>query len=103
MARPKKTASATPASAQGTAAAAKTRKKTTAETAAPAVSVETELYLQTAGGEWNISDCKERVMAAYAADGHETSGIRKLTVYLKPEEGKVYYVVNEEATGSVEL
>ena len=100
MARPKKTASATPATAPATAAAAKTRSKKAAEKPA---SVEMELYLQAGGGQWNVSDCRERVMAACAADGHEASGIEKLTVYLKPEEGKAYYVVNDDVSGSIDL
>lgn len=106
MARPKKNASATLNSTQGAAAAAKPAQKTApAEKTVPAASVERteELYLQTGGGEWNVSDCKERVIAAYAAAGNEASNIRKLTVYLKPEEGKAYYVVNDEATGSIDL
>lgn len=30
-------------------------------------------------------------------------GIRKLSVYVKPDEGKAYYVVNDKASGSVDL
>ena len=62
-----------------------------------------ELYLQFDGEEWNISECKERAAAAYVAEGHRMSGIKKLTLYLKPEERKAYYVVNDKATGSVDL
>lgn len=62
-----------------------------------------EVYLQAGGTEWNISDCKERVTAAYTALGHRASGIKKLVVYLKPEEGKAYYVINDTENGSVDL
>ena len=62
-----------------------------------------ELFLEFEGEQWNISDCKERAIAAYVAEGHRVSGIHKLTVYLKPEERKAYYVVNDKATGSVDL
>ena len=52
-------------------------------------------YLQFGGSEWNISDCKERALAAYTAAGHKAAGVKKLEIYIKPEEGKAYYVINE--------
>lgn len=111
MPRTKKTPAEAPAPVQEAAAPARTAKKAApakkaaAARKAPEAAVERveELYLQVAGGEWNVSDCKERAAAAYAAAGNEVSGIRKLTVYLKPEEGRLYYVVNDEATGSIDL
>lgn len=42
-------------------------------------------------------------MAAYVAEGHRASAIKKLTIYLKPEERKAYYVINEKATGDIDL
>lgn len=68
----------------------------------PAEKVE-EVYLQAGGTEWNISDCKARAIAAYVAEGHRESSVKKLVVYLKPEEGKAYYVVNDDVNGSVDL
>lgn len=62
-----------------------------------------EVYLQAGGAEWNISDCKARAIAAYVAEGHRESSVKKLVIYLKPEEGKAYYVVNDSVNGSVDL
>ena len=63
-----------------------------------------ELYLEFGGEQWNISDCKERAVAAYVAERHQPRSIKKLAIYLKPEERKAYYVVNDgKATGSVDL
>lgn len=62
-----------------------------------------ELYLQAGGQEWNISDCKERAAADYTAQGHTSASIKKLAVYLKPDEGKAYYVVNDSENGSIDL
>ena len=62
-----------------------------------------EVFLQSGGTEWNVSDCKDRAIAAYVAEGHRPSGVKKLVLYLKPEEGKAYYVVNDSANGSVDL
>ena len=53
--------------------------------------------------EWNVSGCKERVIAAFTADGRKSSSVKKLVIYLKPEEGKAYYVINDTENGSVDL
>lgn len=62
-----------------------------------------ELYLQAGGQEWNITDCRERAAADYIAQGHTEASIKKLVVYLKPDEGKAYYVVNDADNGSIDL
>lgn len=62
-----------------------------------------EIYLQADGAEWNIADCKARAIAAYVAEGHRESSIKKLVIYLKPEEGKAYFVINDGMNGSVDL
>ena len=33
--------------------------------------------------------------AAWVAEGKKTSAIKKVKLYVKPEEGKAYYVINE--------
>lgn len=62
-----------------------------------------EIYLQAGGVEWNVTDCKERAVAAFVAEGHKASAVKKLAVYLKPEEGKAYYVINDSENGSIDL
>lgn len=105
MPRPKKTAAA---KASETATAKTTPKKAAEGPAAKAsskkepVQAVEEIYLQIAGGEWNVSDCKKRAAAAFT-DSHTGIVIEKLAVYLKPDEGKAYYVVNGTETGSIDL
>ena len=62
-----------------------------------------EMFLQFQGGQWDLAEVKERVLASYVAEGHRASAIKKLTIYLKPEEGKAYYVINDKATGDIDL
>ena len=101
MARPKKSA---PAKAPVSAAAEVVEAvKETVATKKAAVQKVEEVYLQAGGCEWNVSDCKERDVAAFVADGHKASSVKKLVIYLKPEEGKAYYVINDSENGSVEL
>lgn len=77
-------------------------KKPAAEKAAPKKAAET-LVIQASGSEWDIAAVKEQVIADYVAAGHTRSSISSLTVYIKPEERKAYYVVNEKAGGSVDI
>jgi len=62
-----------------------------------------ETLIQYGGGEWSVADLEEKAIAAYVAEGHRRGRISKLTVYLKPEERKIYYVVNNKTTGSVDF
>ena len=101
MARPKKSA---PAKAPVSAAAEVVEAvKETVATKKAAVQKVEEVSLQAGGCEWNVSDCKARAVAAFVADGHKASSVKKLVIYLKPEEGKAYYVINDSENGSVEL
>ena len=81
---------------------AKPAKKAAPKAKAPAQKVE-ELVLQFGAQEWNMSDLMDRAKAAYVAEGHRASAVKKLVLYVKPEEQKAYYVVNEKATGSIDL
>lgn len=101
MARPKKNAPAESPAAKAVEAVKETAKKTAAKRT-PIKKVE-EIYLQAGGAEWNVSACRERAVAAYVESGHRASSVKKLVIYLKPEEGKAYYVVNDDVNGSVDL
>ena len=61
------------------------------------------IIVQSAGTEWNVAEIRERVIAAYVAEGHRWGRVRELTLYLKPEEHKVYYVINGKINGCVEI
>lgn len=117
MARPKKTAPAkttapapVPAAVEAAAPAVEAAAPAVEAAAAkkpvakkPEVEKVEEIYLQAGGCEWNVSDCKERAVAAFVAEGHRASSVKKLVMYLKPEEGKAYYVVNDSENGSIDL
>ena len=82
---------------------AKTATKKAAKAAAPAAEKMEEIFIQYGVMEWKTSEMLERVKAAYAADGHRASSIKSLNLYVKPEEKKAYYVINEKTTGSIDL
>ena len=62
-----------------------------------------DIFVQFGSGEWNVSELAERAKAAYLDEGHRAASIKKLCLYVKPEDGKAYYVVNDKAAGNIEL
>jgi len=95
---------AQPAQAPKTEAApkAKAARKAKAAPKAKAAAAE-EIIVQFGGEEWKLADLKEKIAAAYVAEGHRWGTVKALTLYVKPEERKVYYVINGKTTGSVDL
>ena len=100
-AEPKKVAPKKAAAKKPAAKKAAPKKATAVKTAAKKVA-ET-LVIQAAGNEWDVDAVKEQVIAAYVAAGHQRSGISSLTVYIKPEERKAYYVINGKTSGSADI
>ncbi len=65
--------------------------------------MEKKVLIQYGGDEWNVADLEEKAIAAYVAEGHRRGRITKLAVYIKPEERKIYYAVNDKTTGSTDF
>lgn len=78
----------------------------TARTAAPkavkAAPVTEDVFVQYGVMEWKTADLTEKAKAAYAAEGN-AAAITSVKLYIKPEERKAYYVINDTATGSIDL
>ena len=75
------------------------KKATTTKTAAVK---KNELFIQFSGFEFSHEELLEKVKADYAAQtGKKTVTSTKL--YVKPEDMKVYYVVNDKFMGDVYL
>ncbi len=92
----KKTAS----TAKKTASAAK---KTVAKKAAAKEPVKAQVNLQYQNNEIDLAKIEERVKAQFVAEGHKAGTIKKLNIYVKPEEYSAYYVINEKFSGRVDL
>lgn len=86
-----------------TAAKPKAAKAKKAPAAKAAPQKTEDIFVQFGSGEWNVSELAERAKAAYLAEGHRAASIKKLCLYVKPEDGKAYYVVNDKAAGNIEL
>lgn len=80
-------------------AAAKTPAKRTTRSA-----VAETVYLQYLGKEINKDDVLKQVKEIWTKQLKRKVGeMKSVTLYLKPEENKAYYVINDEVTGSVDL
>ena len=93
MAEKKTTAKKTTVKAAETKAAAPA-KKTTRKPA-----VKSTVTVQFAGKEFKTSELVDQIKASYTGE----AALKTVEVYVKPEEGKAYYVINGDVTGAVEL
>ena len=50
-----------------------------------------------------MEEAVEKAKAQFVAEGHRESSIKSLRVYLKPEDGAAYYVINDKIAGRVDL
>ncbi len=84
-------------------AAKATEKKKSAKRETKVAEKKDEVYVQFAGEEFVVQDVMEKAKAAYVAEGHRACAIKSVRLYIKPEERKAYYVINEKSAGSIEL
>lgn len=101
--RPK--ASATKATAAKSTAVKKTATKENAKKETS--SVKADVFIQFGGNEYPESKIMEKVVEKWEAEGKKASAIKATKLYIKPEDGKAYYVINENlkncSTGDVDL
>ena len=105
MPEKKKTAAAAPA-VEVPAAEAKETKETKTRKSAKASArrgrppLAPELYVEFSGKQYKVTDIIDRAKADYRAT-HKV-GVQSCKVYIKPEEGAAYYVINK-VSGKLEL
>lgn len=59
-----------------------------------------KIVLQMSGREdLSMENIIERVKRAYVDEGHSAASIKNIEVYIKPEEGMAYYVIDGYASG----
>ena len=80
-----------------------TAKATKAAKAAKKEPVKPEIIVQYQNSEVDTAAIEERVKTQFVAEGHKAGFIRKLNIYIKPEEYSAYYVINDKFSGRVDL
>ena len=69
--------------------------------AAPKKEMKTTLIVEHQGKQVEDKDMIAAVKKAWTKSGRKIGDIKTMTLYVKPEEAAVYYVINTTATGSV--
>lgn len=64
---------------------------------------EVRMVLQYQNNDTDAATIEEKVKAQFVAEGHRAGAIKKLDIYVKPEEYAAYYVINEKFSGRVDL
>ena len=62
-----------------------------------------ETYIQANGCEYKESEILAKVERAYVDAGNKLTSMKSLQLYIKPEDGAAYYVINADFTGKVDL
>ena len=62
-----------------------------------------QVYLQFCGNEVSVSDIQNAVVTDYDSVKNGEDAPKTINVYLKPEENKAYYVINDDYAGSITL
>ncbi len=64
--------------------------------------IKTKIELQYSDKNITQDKLVERAKAACEAE-YGVKGVKDMKLYVKPEENKAYYVVNDKMTGSIDL
>lgn len=85
-----------------------TRKKALAKKGAkrgpkPAAERTIELHVQYGGREVAYTDLVNRIKEMWKEQGKRETSLKNLNIYVKPDEFKAYYVINEEITGEIDF
>lgn len=65
--------------------------------------IKRDILIQYRYSESNLEDVEKRILEQYEKEGHDVSAVKKLQVYLKPEEFTAYFVINDSYAGRVGL
>ena len=65
--------------------------------------IQMKTVLQYNGEEFDLGAVEGNVKKDWKDQGNKLTAIETLEIYVKPDEAKVYYVVNGETTGSIAL
>ena len=98
-----KAAKAEPAKTSTTEKAAKTTtaKKTAAKRTSAKKDIKVEAIVEYYGKQVEEKDMIASVKKAWTKSGRKVGEIKTIDLYIKPEEGAVYYVINGIDTGAV--
>lgn len=69
----------------------------------PASERTVELHVQYGGREIAYTDLVNRIRDMWKEQGKRETSLKTINIYVKPEEFKAYYVINDDITGEIEF
>lgn len=64
----------------------------------------TKMILQFSGNDVDLATIEDKVKAEFIAEGHRAGNIKKMEIYVKPEDYAAYYVINDgKFSGKINL
>lgn len=63
----------------------------------------TNLIIQSCGLEISESEIISKIKENWVSDGKLVKDIKTIDMYVKPEEKKVYYIINDEINGDLDI
>ena len=79
-----------------------TKKATTKKAATKKKAVVTTAVVQYQDREFTEAECLKKAQAQFKKD-YKGKTLEEISIYIKPEERRIYYVANKDSVGSVEL
>lgn len=64
-------------------------------------SLKLRTYLQYEDKEAEETKILDRIKELWLSQGNRTEDLEELTLYLKPQDGKAYYVINDAVHGEI--
>lgn len=65
--------------------------------------IEPEIFLQYQGQQISTAEVAAKVKEMYDSKMHQEAAVESVQIYIKPQDKKVYYVINHEITGEFDL
>lgn len=62
-----------------------------------------EVIFQFYGKDYDTEEIVKKAQEAFTAENTKKAAVKEMSIYIKPEEEKAYYVVNGDVTGSVDI
>jgi hypothetical protein len=97
-----KKTSAKKTTAKATTKKTATKKTTTKKATTKKKAVSTTAVVQYQDREFTEAECLKKAQAQFKKD-YKGKTLEEISIYIKPEERRIYYVANKDSVGSVEL
>lgn len=60
-------------------------------------------FIQHSKGELALEEVEKEIKKIWKEKGNLNKDLKTINIYIKPEESKIYYVINDTVTDSIEI